>query len=282
MEAMTATTRGQGTRTDESLGELTAVRQRFEASGDPRRHFVATYARTTAAVGAAIRAGRFEDPQWVDRWDARFAGLYLDALAASERDPGSAPRPWRAALGADSALRPLRHVLLGMNAHINFDLPQALLAVISDEDFADPGLLAMRRRDHEHIDEVLAERVAAEDRALASAESARPPRVSCPDAMRVRAYFGASGVGSGRSLADRVLTPVNRAATRRFLAESRRKVWFNAAALQAARRSGDEAYRRVLGELEVLSAARIVDLLAPGQVVLKLATGGFGVVLPPG
>ena len=36
-----------------------------------------------------------------------------------------------------------------------------------------------------------------------------------------------------------------------------------------------------LGELEVLSAAKIADLLAPGQVLLRLAVAGFGVVLPP-
>jgi hypothetical protein len=31
----------------------------------------------------------------------------------------------------------------------------------------------------------------------------------------------------------------------------------------------------------VLSAARIADLLAPGQVLLRLAVAGFGVLLPP-
>ena len=36
-----------------------------------------------------------------------------------------------------------------------------------------------------------------------------------------------------------------------------------------------------LAELELVSAARIVDLLAPGQVLLRLAVAGFGVVLPP-
>ena len=30
-----------------------------------------------------------------------------------------------------------------------------------------------------------------------------------------------------------------------------------------------------------LSAARIADLRAPGQVLLRLAVAGFGVVLPP-
>ena len=41
-------------------------------------------------------------------------------------------------------------------------------------------------------------------------------------------------------------------------------------------------YAARLAELEVLSAARIADLLAPGQVLLRLAVSGFGVVLPPG
>jgi hypothetical protein len=34
-------------------------------------------------------------------------------------------------------------------------------------------------------------------------------------------------------------------------------------------------------ELEVLSAAKIADLTAPGQVLLRLAAIGFGVTLPP-
>ena len=31
----------------------------------------------------------------------------------------------------------------------------------------------------------------------------------------------------------------------------------------------------------MLSAAKIADLLAPGQVLLRLAVTGFGVLLPP-
>ena len=118
---------------DGVVESLAAVTRRFEAAGDPRRHFVATYARTTAAVRDAVRAGAFEDPAWVDRWDAAFARLYLDALAAFDADPATAPRPWRAAFTADADLPALRLLLLGMNAHINLDLPQALLAVIDDD-----------------------------------------------------------------------------------------------------------------------------------------------------
>lgn len=66
-----------------------------------------------------------------------------------------------------------------------------------------------------------------------------------------------------------------------FLRESRTKVWHNTVALQAARLDVPTAYAERLAELEVLSAARITDLLAPGQVLIRLAVAGFGVTLPP-
>ena len=52
--------------------------------------------------------------------------------------------------------------------------------------------------------------------------------------------------------------------------------------LHQARLVGPDRYAVRLAELELLSAARIADLLAPGQVVLRLAVAGFGVVLPRG
>jgi hypothetical protein len=146
-------------------------------------------------------------------------------------------------------------VLLGINAHINYDLPQALLAVITDDDFADPERMDRRRRDHERIDGVLATRVAAEDDELATR--------------------------SARSLLDRALQPLNRIASKRFLREARTKVWHNTEELHTARVAGPGAYDARLAELEVLSAARVADLLAPGQVLLRLGVGGFGVLLPP-
>lgn len=218
------------------------------------RAFLGTYQRTTLAVGKAVDEGRFEDAEWVARWDAAFAELYLAALDA-HLAAGTPSRPWRLAFGAPNALPALRHVLLGINAHVNYDLPQALLAVITDDDFSDPALMERRRRDHGRIDGVLAGRVAAEDDELAAR--------------------------SARSLLDRALQPVNRLAAKRFLREARMKVWHNTEELQAARLAGPATYDARLAELEVLSAARIADLLAPGQVLLRLAVAGFGVVLPP-
>jgi hypothetical protein len=192
----------------------------------------------------------------VEEWDVVFADLYLDALRAFRADPPSAPRPWRVAFTAGSGLPPVAHLLLGMNAHINYDLPQALVAVIAPEDFDDAHLMDRRRRDHERIDGVLSSRVAAEDGEL-------------------------ERVGPRRTPLDRVMTPLNQAASKRFLKEARLKVWHNTLALHEARLLGDDAYRRRLADLEVLSAAKVNDLLRPGAVLVRLALIGFGVTLPP-
>jgi hypothetical protein len=242
---------------DDLIGRMVALLTALEADGDPGRFFLGTYLRITRAVRAALDDGLFDDPAWVERWDVDFAGLYLDALEAHRRDPATAPAPWRRAFGAAPTLRPEGHVLLGVNAHINFDLPQSLVRVIPAAEFTDPDALGRRRRDHERIDGVLASRVATEDAELQRA-------------------------GDPRTWLDHVLTPVNHLATRTFLRESRRKVWANTAVLHRARLAGEEDYRRRLAELEALSASRVADLLRPGPVLLRLAVRGFGVTLPPG
>ena len=239
---------------EELIARMAALLESLQATGDQRRYFHATYQRTTIAVAGELRRGGFTDAEWVERWDIAFADLYLDALRAALAGHRPA-RPWEVAFSAPAELPPLRHVLLGMNAHINFDLPQALLAVITDEQFDDAALLARRESDHRAIDNVLASRVAAEDDELASIS------------------------GPGSTL-DRLLRPLNRLATQRFLREAREKVWANAIVLSRARRQGPDAYARVLRQLEELSAAKVTALQAPGQVVLKLGATGFGVRLP--
>ena len=254
---------GHGAR---GLGPLTGIdgvlaRMRtgladLTAAGDARRYFHGTYLRTTEAVAAEIGRGGFADGAWVEHWDVVFAQLYLDALDAA-RDGQAVSDPWRVAFGAAAdqpGLPALRHVLFGLNAHINYDLPQALLGAISPADFADPAVLTRRQADHLHLDSVLQARVGAEDAEL--------------DAV------------SHVTLLDRLLRPANQAASRRFLAEARSKVWRNAVVLDRVRREGSQPYADALAGLERLCADRVHDLTKPGPVLLTLARRGFGVLLP--
>ncbi|GAA2626454.1 hypothetical protein GCM10010399_67440 [Dactylosporangium fulvum] len=229
--------------------------ERLDA-GDARRFFHQTYLRTTRAVAEEIDRGGFRDAEWLSRWDVVFAELYLDVLDAELSGTGAVPGPWRVAF--DTArdrpeLPPLRHVLLGMNAHINYDLPQSLVTVIDPAGFDDPAVLRAREADHTHVDTVLLARVGAED-------------------SRMRAV---SRVGP----IDRLMGPANRAATRRVLRESRAKVWRNATVLDRARREGPQAYAAVLRRLEDACTAKLVELTAPGPVMLRLARRGFGVTV---
>jgi hypothetical protein len=246
---------------DELLERMAAISARLAAAGDRRRYFHDTYARTTRAVRDEVAAGGFADSAWVARWDLAFAERYLVAFDAWERS-GHTSGPWQFAF--DSATRdeggvttpPLEHVLLGMNAHINLDLAPALLDVITSDDFDDEAIVALRRADHEHIDSVLARRVAAEDAELRALEAGR------------------------RSPVDRLLQPLNRIGTKRFLRESRAKVWHNARALDHARRVGDDAYAAQLVVLESLARAKVAQLGASRWVILEFARRGFGIELP--
>lgn len=224
---------------------------------DPLRFFHSTYTRTTMAVRDELRRGGFHDNPWVERLDVAFANLYLEALdmwRQGQRPSG----PWQVALDATRGphLPPLRYVLLGMNAHINLDLPQALLAVISDDEFDSPALIDTRAADHGHIDSILASRVAAEDQELKKVE-----------------------LPGDRTLLDLLLTPFNRLGTKRFLKEAREKVWNNARQLSEARRQGPTVLAARIGDLERLSKERVGDLNRPGQVLLELSRNGFGVLL---
>jgi hypothetical protein len=243
---------------DDLLARMGALLEPMVASNDERRHFLAVYRRTTLAVKEDLERGGFVDGEWTERWDIVFADLYLEALT-TWNETGEAPGPWSIAFGSATRaprVPPIRHLLLGMNAHINYDLPQALLSVITDEQFDDPALLARRARDHEHIDAILASRVPIEDVELRKVE-----------------------LPGDRTLLDHLLTPFNRAGTKRFLAEARAKVWRNARALSTARREGPEPLAARLQELGALSADRVADLRRPGQVILRLARDGFGVLL---
>jgi hypothetical protein len=238
---------------DPDIAEVVGALQRrldgLPAASAHRRTFLETYLRTTEAVGQAVAVDRFEDSGWVRRWDVTFAGLFLAAHDA-DSSGGPVPRPWRLALTADPALPPLVHLLVELNAHVNWDLPQALLAVLDDGDLGSEALVASRQRDHTRIDEVLAAQTMAEGRRL-----------------------------DGR-LASRLMLPVKTWLTHRFLPRAREQAWHNVLVLAEARRRGPEAYAEGLCDLDALTSAKVTELLDPTGVLARVAVRGFGVALP--
>lgn len=100
----------------------------WEKAGDRRAIFLACYVRMTEQMFTAVAAGRFHDPGWVSELIHNFAAYYFSALTAFEADDPRLARVWRVAF--ERACAPTTPVvvslLLGVNAHINYDLVQVL------------------------------------------------------------------------------------------------------------------------------------------------------------
>lgn len=134
----------------EVIAQLDVIVDDARARQDPLGYFAAMYRAVTIRIKDDIAAGRFEDGPRMDRVDTTFANFYLRAYE-QHRTGGTPSGPW--SLAFDFARRSkagvFQHLLLGMNAHINFDLAQAVFE--SDEDL--PAL----RHDYDRINDVLTE-----------------------------------------------------------------------------------------------------------------------------
>jgi hypothetical protein len=88
------------------------------------------YLEETVAVETATRTAGFEDPEFISALDVVFAGRYFAAVDAA--DAGKPPpRSWAPLFAArgDRRVAPIQFALAGMNAHINHDLPLALVSI---------------------------------------------------------------------------------------------------------------------------------------------------------
>ena len=125
-----------------------------DASCDHRAVFALTYLITTQgfrrSLSDVLGAAFFADEPGIIQLDRVFANLYFDAVA---RYPtGEAPLAWRIAFdAADSGRSNVEQDLfLGMNAHIQRDLPVALAGVGLVD-----GTGASRKADHDRVNEIL-------------------------------------------------------------------------------------------------------------------------------
>ncbi|HEX7243844.1 MAG TPA: DUF5995 family protein [Longimicrobiaceae bacterium] len=111
------------TTIDEVIARLDDVAASAVRDNSRLAYFACLYRGVTRRVRDGIAAGRFEDGPRMERLDVIFAGRYLAALEAYRRG-GRAPRSWTAAFDGTRArhLLIVQHLVLGINAHINFDL----------------------------------------------------------------------------------------------------------------------------------------------------------------
>jgi hypothetical protein len=88
------------------------------------------YLRVTLAVRDAVMTSTFRDVRFLEQLDVIFANLYFDAIAAGDQDWRKAPPAWRPLFQCRrrTGIRSIQFALSGMNAHINRDLPQGIVA----------------------------------------------------------------------------------------------------------------------------------------------------------
>lgn len=143
----------QATDIDDVLVKLGLIIERHRGRNNPLAFFPAVYRATTARVRAGIQSGKFADGPRMNRLATVFANRYLAAFDIAEAGGGRPARAWQAAF--DAAARPhtmiLQHVLVGMNAHINFDLPLAVIAA------AGAGAVGELEKDFLAINRILAD-----------------------------------------------------------------------------------------------------------------------------
>jgi hypothetical protein len=145
---------GRITCVDKVIKQMTRRLDPLASSCAHSAVFGLAYLRTTQVYRRTSETpGFYQDPGYVNHEDAAFAALYFSAYDNwSAGRLSQVPPAWRIAFdaGADSRVSGAGDLLLGMNAHVNRDLPFTLAAI---------GLRApdgtSRKRDHDKIDEML-------------------------------------------------------------------------------------------------------------------------------
>jgi len=193
---------------------LETIESFFRDRQDRRAVFATAYVAATRAVAGGIDGGFFRDKDWVTVYLLSFANLYRDALLAFDRgDIARVPRPWRRSFQLSSQAKGLvlQDLLLGINAHINHDLPIALVEAGIATSVGD------RAHDHRAVNQLLEK---STDRVQKRIEDLYSPALG---------------------LLDRVFGPLDEKFTGFSFSVARESAWQSAEALE---RASDRARER--------------------------------------
>lgn len=144
---------GRSQCVDKTIREMTRRLDPLASSCDHNAVFSLTYLRVTQAYRQTIDEPFFDDTSFVNYEDTLFAHYYFsayDSWAAGRTD--EVPPAWRITFNAASrdAVSALGDLFLGINAHVQRDLPFVLYSI---------GLVApdgsSRKPDHDRVDEIL-------------------------------------------------------------------------------------------------------------------------------
>jgi Family of unknown function (DUF5995) len=115
-----------------SIADVLRIMRTIDAAcidGDGLKWFNWLYLQVTSAVEARVAAGGFAEPAWLSELDVQFARLYFGALQASLTG-AECPGCWQALFECrnQAQIARIQFALAGINAHINHDLCEAIVA----------------------------------------------------------------------------------------------------------------------------------------------------------
>jgi hypothetical protein len=142
-----------------TIAEVIARMEQIDG-GLPRKDGVAyfnrLYLQVTKAVQAVTANVTFADPSFTERLDVVFAGLYF-AAEATLGTGATCPIAWRPLIEERSADRaPIQFAIVGMNAHINHDLPIAVVQTCKELGLA-PEDGSPQHADYQRVNGILAD-----------------------------------------------------------------------------------------------------------------------------
>jgi hypothetical protein len=204
--------------------EMTKRLQPLSDSCSHNALFALLYLDVTDQIGDAVRTdGYFQVPGVISHEDALFASYYFNAFDAyANGDRADTPGAWQVAFDAASShqVQGIGNLMLGMNAHINRDLPFVLYRMSL---FNSDG--TSRKPDHDKVnsvlytayDDAIAEGARRYDSSLSqyTGATAADSGIQSVIAWREEAWRNAERLASAPTVADRALiaTQIEQTAT---------------------------------------------------------------------
>lgn len=228
---------------------LSQMERYFISHNDRRGVFAITYRETTTTLQDWLRRDRFSDAAATERLAVVFANAYRDALSRYEAGRPM-PEAWRMAFEAcdagDDTLA--ADLILGINTHINYDLPFAVVQAGLDVQSEDCY------RDYTRVNDALADATPRVRRQIVASYARRWKMMNC--------LFGKKLDGK----------------TAQSFAQARERSWIVGRSMRLAHSAPDLANVRSGIDDRATSAARLIESGkdSPVRCLDALQTAGCG------
>jgi Family of unknown function (DUF5995) len=118
---------------DEAIARMQQIDAALPVS-DGLACFNRMYLDVTQQVKTQVTDGFFADTAFLERLDVVFANIYFDAVNAVVEQPTNLPAAWAPLIQCrtDPGIYSIQFAFAGMNAHINHDLPIAVVQTCVD------------------------------------------------------------------------------------------------------------------------------------------------------